>query len=148
MALLQQSKDLEEQFQAMVDRMFGEFPRFADIPRWTTLTAPPALDLYETEGKYTVEIAVPGYDPKEINVEVSGNALTVSGQHVETTEKKEAKYHRKEMRRGSFSRTVTLPQDIDSETVEADIQKGVLKIELSPIKPIAAKKVAIKGTAS
>ena len=148
MALLHQPKDLEEQFQAMVDRMFGEFPRLAEFPRWTSLTAPPALDMYETDGTYTVEIAVPGYDPKEINVEVSGNTLTVSGQHAETSEKKEAKYHRKEMRRGSFSRSVSVPQDIDPDKVEANIEKGVLKIELTPVKPIASKKVAIKDGGS
>lgn len=147
MALLQQSKDLQDQFQAMVDRMFGEFPHFGELPRWTAIGAPPAVDLYESDGKYTLEVAVPGYEPGDINVEISGNTITVSGQHSETTEKKEAKFHRKEMRRGTFTRTVSLPQDIDPDTVDANIEKGVLKIELKPVKPIASKKVEVKAVA-
>lgn len=52
------------------------------------------------------------------------------------------------MRRGSFARSVSVPQDIDPDKVEANIEKGVLKIELTPVKPIASKKVAIKDGGS
>jgi len=104
----------------------------------------PALDVYEKDGKYIVELAVPGYEAKEIHAEVNAGALTISGSHVETTEKKTAKFYRKEMYRGSFTRTAALPQDIDPDKVDARVEKGVLTLTLEPLKPIAAKKIAIK----
>lgn len=129
---------------ALLDQMFDSF---FDWPlpavRVPAVAAP--MDLYEKDGKYVLELATPGFDPKEINVEVSGATVTVSGQHTETSEKKDVKYHRREMRRGAFTRTVTLPQDLDAESVSATIDKGVLKVELTPIKPIAPKKIEVKS---
>jgi HSP20 family protein len=93
-----------------------------------------------------LELATPGFEPKEINVEVAGATVTVSGRRSETVEQKDVKYHRREMRRGGFTRTVTLPQDLDAEAVSATIDKGVLKVELTPIKPIAPRKIEVKPT--
>jgi HSP20 family protein len=130
---------------AMLDRIFDSFfdwqlpaPRFG--------YAPVPLDLYEKDGKYVLEMAVPGFEPKEINVEVTGATVTVTGEHTEKTEKKDVRFHRRELRQGSFSRTVTLPQDLDADAVFATIDKGVLKLELTPAKPISPKKIVVKGT--
>ena len=130
---------------AVLDQMLDSF---FDWPlsavRVPAVAAP--MDIYEKDGKYVLELATPGFAPKEINVEVSGATVMVSGQHGETTEKKGVKYHRREMRRGAFTRAVTLPQDLDAEAVSATIDKGVLKVELTPIKPIAPKKIEVKST--
>lgn len=148
MPLLEQTKDLQSEFQALVDRMFGEFPFFTEIqPRLPAFTAVPAMDLYEKDGKYVLELAVPGYEPKDINAEVNAGTVTVTGTHAEASEKKDAKFYRKEIRKGAFARTVTLPQDIDAEKVDAKVEKGVLTLTLTPLKPIAAKKIAIKELA-
>jgi len=129
---------------ALLDRMFDTFFDFSlPVPRFAYAATP--LDLYEKDGKFFLEIAVPGYDPKEINVEVSGGTVTVSGEHAEKSEKSDARYHRREMRRGAFSRTVTLPQDLDANAVSAKMDKGVLRVELIPLKPIAPKKVEVKS---
>lgn len=145
MALLEQTRDLQSDFQTLVDRMFSEFPFFTEVqPRLAAFTTTPAMDLYEKDGKYFLELAVPGYEPKEINAEVNAATVTITGSHTDTTEKKEAKFHRKEIRKGTFTRTVTLPQDIDTEKVDAKVEKGVLTLTLTPLKPIAAKKIAIK----
>jgi HSP20 family protein len=135
-------------FQTLVDRMFDELPFFPEgtASRLTGVTSGPAMDLYEKDGRYVVELAVPGYDAKEIHAEVNAGTLTISGVHADTSEKKTAKFYRKEMHRGSFTRTVTLPQDIDADSVEAKVEKGVLTLTLAPLKPIAAKKIAIKTT--
>jgi HSP20 family protein len=129
---------------ALLDHMFDSFfdwqlpaPRFA--------YAPAPLDLYEKDGKYVLEMATPGFEPKEINVEVSGGTVTVSGDHMEKSEKRDVRYYRREMRRGSFSRTVTLPQDLDPDAVHATIDKGLLKVELTPTKPISPKKIEVKS---
>jgi HSP20 family protein len=129
---------------ALLDRVFDSFFDWQlPVPRASYAIAP--LDVYEKDGKYVVEMAVPGFEAKDINVEVSGATVTVSGEHAEKSEKKGVKYHRREMRRGSFSRSVTLPQDLDANGVSATIEKGVLKVELSPTKPIAPKKIEVKS---
>jgi HSP20 family protein len=112
-------------------------------PRFGYGAAP--LDLYEKDGKYVLEMATPGYDSKEIDVEVTGGTVTISGEHAEKAEKKDLRYYRREMRRGSFSRTVTLPQDLDADDVTATIDKGVLKVTLMPVKAILPKKITVKS---
>jgi|SRR5579872_710066 len=129
------------EMESMLERMMGEFP-LAEFPRLTL----PAFDLYEQNGKYVMELAVPGYDPKDISVEVNGNVVTVSGKHSESAEKKDAKYHRREIRKGSFTRTIALPQDIDPNDVDAKISQGILTLTLTPTKPIAPKRIEIKGS--
>jgi HSP20 family protein len=130
---------------ALFDRMFDSFFDWQlPAPRFGYWQAP--LDLYEKDGKYVLEMGVPGFEPKEINVEVNGATVTVSGEHSEKAEKKGVRYHRRELRQGSFSRSVTLPQDLDSDSVSAKIDKGVLKVELIPVKPISPKKVEVKGS--
>ena len=126
------------------DRMFDSFFDW-QLPatRFGTVAAP--LDLYEQDGKYVLEMATPGYDPKEINVEVTGATVTVSGKHSEKIEKSDVRYYRREMRRGAFSRSVTLPQDLDPENVSANVDKGVLKVTLMPVKAIAPKRIAVKS---
>src|SRR5579871_3869319 len=128
---------------ALLDQMFDTFFDW-QLPAPRVVYAAP-LDLYEKDGKYVLEVAAPGFEPKDIHVEVSGGTVTVTGDHTEQTEKKGVRYHRREMRRGSFSRTITLPQDLDANSVSATIDKGVLKVELSPDKPIATKKIEVKS---
>jgi HSP20 family protein len=130
---------------AMLDRMFDSFFDWQLPARRISYVAAP-LDLYEKDGKYVLEMSAPGFDPKEIHVEVTGATVTVSGEHTEKTEKRGVKYHRREIRHGSFSRTVTMPQDLDADTVNATIDKGILKVELTPSKPIAPKKIEVKST--
>ncbi len=126
----------------LLDQMFESFFDWQPATRYGNAFAP--LDLYEKDGKYVLEVATPGYDTGEINVEVDGGTVTISGQHVEKSEKKDVKYHRREIRRGSFSRSVTLPQDLDAENISATMEKGVLKVVLAPARPIAPKKIEVK----
>jgi HSP20 family protein len=91
-----------------------------------------------------VELAVPGYQKDDVTIEVSGNILMVSGKF-ESERKDAKKYHWHELRTGTFSRTVTLPLEIDPEQVTATIQYGILKIALQPEKSIQRKTIPIQG---
>ncbi len=90
----------------------------------------PAVDVYEDEHKVTLKIEVPGIDEKDIDVRVENNTLTVHGERKIEKEEKEENYRRVERQYGSFTRTFTLPQTVDTEKVEATYDKGVLKIAL------------------
>lgn len=144
MALLEQKKDVDTQFNTLVERMFDGFP-FAEfqLPRFAY--AMPPLNLYDENGKYVLELAAPGFEPKEINVEVTGSTVVISGFHATEDEKKFARYHRREIRLGSFARTVALPQDVDPEKVTATVEKGILTVTLLPMKSIVPKKVQVRA---
>ena len=96
----------------------------------TTSSFAPAVDVYEDEHKVSLKIEVPGIDEKDIDVRVENNTLTVHGERKIEKEEKEENYRRVERQYGSFTRTFTLPQTVDSENVSANYDKGVLKITL------------------
>jgi HSP20 family protein len=106
----------------------------------------PAMDVYNKDGSYVVEVATPGFDKKDISIDVDGNCLTISGQYSKETEEKEKdkRYHYRELRKGSFSRSVTLPQNIDASKVSAMMDAGMLKIEVPMQQAEESKKIAIK----
>jgi HSP20 family protein len=96
----------------------------------TTSSFAPAVDVYEDEHKVTLKIEVPGTDEKDIDVQVENNILTVHGERKIEKEEKEENYRRVERQYGSFTRTFTLPTTVDTESVSATYDKGVLKIAL------------------
>ena len=96
----------------------------------TTSSFAPAVDVYEDEHKVTLKIEVPGIEEKDIDVRVENNTLTVHGERKIEKEEKEENYRRVERQYGSFTRTFTLPQTVDTENVSANYDKGVLKISL------------------
>jgi len=104
----------------------------------------PAMDLYFKEGTYIVELALPGLDKKDVSIEVEGNCLTISGTYGKEARAEEKRYHYRELRRGSFSRSVTFPENLDPAKIVAAMEAGVLKIEIPSFRPVEPKKVAIK----
>jgi len=104
----------------------------------------PAMDLYFKDGKYTVEVALPGLEKKDVNIEIEGNRLTVSGDFTKAEEEDDKRFHYRELRRGGFLRSMTFPEDIDSEKVTATFDRGLLKIEIPSLRPAPTQKVAIK----
>jgi HSP20 family protein len=104
----------------------------------------PAVDVYEDEHNVTLKIEVPGIDEKDIDVRVENRTLTVHGERKFEKDEKEENYRRVERQYGSFSRTFTLPNTVDTESVSADYEKGVLKIKLA--KKAEAKPKQIKVT--
>jgi HSP20 family protein len=108
----------------------------------TTSTFAPPVDVYEDEHNITLKIEVPGIEEKDIDVRIENNTLTVHGERKFEKEEKEENYRRVERQYGSFTRTFTLPPTVDSEKVEANYEKGVLKVKLA--KKAEAKPKQIK----
>ena len=107
----------------------------------TTAFAPP-VDVYEDEHNVTLKIEVPGIEEKDIDVRIENHTLTVHGERKFEKEEKEENYRRVERQYGSFTRTFTLPNTIETEHVTANYDKGVLKIKLA--KKAEAKPKQIK----
>ena len=90
----------------------------------------PAVDILEDDHSLTLKADLPDVKPEDIDVRVENNTLTVHGERKIEKEEKEENYRRVERQYGSFTRTFTLPQTVDSESVSANYDKGVLKITL------------------
>src|SRR6202044_1673930 len=91
----------------------------------------PPVDVYEDEHNVTLKIEVPGINEKDIDVRIENNTLTVHGERKYEAEEKEENYRRIERQYGSFTRSFTLPSTMDTNSVSADYDKGVLKIKLA-----------------
>ena len=108
----------------------------------TTSSFAPPVDVYEDEHQVTLSIEVPGIDEKDIDVRVENNVLTVHGERKFEKEQKEENFRRVERQYGSFTRSFTLPNTVDTEGIQAGYSKGILKIQLA--KKAEAKPKQIK----
>ena len=115
----------------------------------STATFAPPVDVYENENSITLKIEVPGIDENDIDVHVENNTLTVHGERKFEKEEKEENYRRVERQYGSFTRTFTLPTTVDSEKIEADYDRGVLKVTLAKKAEAKPKQIKVNvGSAS
>ena len=104
----------------------------------------PAVDIYEDAQKVMLKLEVPGIDQKDLDVRVENHKLTVKGERKFEKEEKEENFHRIERRYGSFYRDFTLPSTVDTESVAANYNAGVLKLELKKKPEAQPKQIEIK----
>jgi len=100
----------------------------------------PKVDVIENETSYEIHFAVPGLKKKEFNIELKDNHLTVSGERKFTNEKKDKNYHAIETNYGSFSRSFSLPENVDTSKINAKYDKGILELTVPKDKKKALKK--------
>jgi HSP20 family protein len=106
----------------------------------------PSMDVYETEDKIVAKLELPGIEPDHVDVSVEDSTLTISGTREFSDEVREESYHRVERRYGSFTRAITLPQTADTESVNANFDKGVLTIEVAKAEKAKPKKIQVKAS--
>jgi HSP20 family protein len=92
-----------------------------DVRRWT-----PPVDIEETDDAYVIEAEVPGVKREDVDIELEGNELTVSGE----VKQREGKFRRRTRRVGQFELRVVLPDGVDSDRVEANLDNGVLTVRV------------------
>jgi len=104
----------------------------------------PDIDVKEREKSIEVRAEVPGMDPKDIEINVQGNVLTISGEKKQEKEEQKENYYCSECSYGSFYRTVDLPEGANSDKVTAQYDKGVLMITIEKKEGVVPKKVTVK----
>jgi HSP20 family protein len=107
---------------------------------WGAFT--PTVEVTERDGNYVVDVALPGFRREDVELEVSGNELTVSGKYDRKQE--DVKKHYSEMRQASFTRTLVLPQEINADKVSASFDNGILRITAPPASQIQMKRISIR----
>ncbi len=141
--------------QRAVDRLFDDFgrgfPRLRD--RWLEVEpfaagdlSYPTADMTESDGGFEIAVELPGIDEKNVDVTVQDGVITIAGQKREHHEEERRHYYLSERRFGSFRRSFRVPDSVDTDRIEAQFQKGLLKVTLP--KTAAArqpeKKVPVK----
>lgn len=106
----------------------------------------PAVDIYEHEGNLVLKAELPGIDPKDVDVRVENNVLTLRGERKFESEVKREKYHRVERAYGSFSRSFTLPATVDTDRIRAEYKDGVLRVTLPVREEAKPKQISISVT--
>ncbi len=104
----------------------------------------PVVDVAETENDIIVKAEIPGIDPKDIDVSITGDKLTLKGEKKEEKENTGKCYHRVESSYGSFKRVITLPASVDVDKVAAEGKNGILEITLPKKEESKAKKINVK----
>jgi HSP20 family protein len=133
--------------QERMNRLFND--SFGPVPTQESLTAGsfvPPVDVYEDDKSIRVKMEVPGVDEKDIDVHLENNLLTVRGERKLEKETKEENYHRIERSYGSFTRSFSLPNTVNSEDVNASYSKGVLSISLGKKADARPKQIKVNIT--
>ena len=91
----------------------------------------PAVDVLQREGNLVVRAELPGVKPEDVNITVQDRVLTISGQRREEQEEQRGGYHVRERRHGSFSRSMTLPEGVDEDSIRARYENGVLEVTIA-----------------
>ena len=129
-----------------LDNYFGSsFPSFRLQPTHGDSFGNVAVDIHELEDRFTVEADFPGFEKKDIDINVDNNILTISGTHKEEKEETEkGRVIRKERRVGTYARSFNLGKNIDEGAIEASFKDGVLAVNIpkAEVAP-ASKKIAI-----
>lgn len=125
---------------------WADFDRFfSDFPSAAVSTAVPAIDAVETDDGYVLKLDVPGVAPSDIEISVEGDTVYVSGERKAESEEKKENYVRRERTVGKFSRTVTLPYQIDNDKVAAKVRDGVLELRLPKRDADKPKRISVKA---
>ncbi len=105
----------------------------------------PAVDMYQTDDEVIVKATLPGVSPNDINISVTGDVLTIRGEVKEEKEVKEANYHLRERRFGSFSRSLPLPTAVVADKAKAEFENGVLTLTLPKAEEVKPKTITVKA---
>jgi len=105
----------------------------------------PALDMYEDKDNVIIETQLAGIDPDKVDVAIENDILTIKGESEKKSEVEEKNYYRKEIRRGSFYRSVPLPVHVLGDNASAIAEDGVLKITIPKAPEIKPKTIKIKS---
>jgi HSP20 family protein len=138
---------VNEKMPAVFDDFFKPWNEWFDGGLMNRTMKVPSVNITEHKDEYVVALAAPGLKKEDFKIDVEANMLTVSCEKEENKEEKDKKFTRKEYNYTSFSRSFTLPEEVNREKIEAKYEDGVLKIALprkDEAKKITAKQIAVK----
>jgi len=134
---------------------FDPFEMMRDLMRWDPfaeldvagsreLAFVPSFEVKETKDAYVFKADLPGIREEDLDINLTGNRLTVSGKREEEKRSEEERYYAYERSYGSFSRSFTLPEGVDAEHVDAELRDGVLTVRIAKRPEVQPKRIEVK----
>lgn len=105
----------------------------------------PAIDMYQTDDEIVVKAALPGVKADEVQINITGEVLTLKGEMKYEEEKEEKAWHIREQRYGSFERSIVLPTDVVADKAKADFENGILTITLPKAEEVKPRTITVKA---
>jgi HSP20 family protein len=126
-----------------MDRLFDDaFTRPLSLrDAWSV----PAIDMYQTDDEIVVKASLPGIKAEEVQINVTGEVLTLKGEVKHEEEKTEKAWHIREQRYGSFERSVALPTDVVADKAKAEFENGILTITLPKAEEVKPRTITVKA---
>jgi len=135
---------LQERMNRLFDESFRGAGRGNQDDEWALGGSwAPAVDIYEQDGNIVLKAEVPGIDPKDVDVRIENNVLTLRGERRLDGEVKKESYHRVERTYGNFTRSFTLPNVVDTEKIKAEYHDGVLRMTLPKKEEAKPRQISI-----
>ncbi|HCP14231.1 MAG TPA: heat-shock protein Hsp20 [Peptococcaceae bacterium] len=141
--------DIDRMFNAMdllqnrMNRLYPEYGRTWTLPTWNVAQSGPRTNLYDAGDHLEMQVEVPGIAKEDLNVKIQGNYLEISGSRKSDTPEGYSA-HRVERGTATFTRSFTLPADVDTAKVEARLTNGVLTLTLPKSEAAKPKQITIK----
>src|SRR5436190_8003608 len=131
---------LQSEMNRLFNTFFGDSPagEAGNFRRWV-----PAMDLVETDDHFVLRADLPGMSEEDVSIELEDNVLTISGERKSEHEERREGYYRLERATGAFSRSLTLPQGVDPNAIQARFDKGVLEVRVPKPEERKPRRVAI-----
>jgi len=132
-----------------IERHFEDLFRRSRLPSsWrrsptTEMGWAPAIEVFEKEDKFVVKAELPGMTEEDIDISMVGDTLTIKGERKAEDEVKEEDYYCCERSYGSFSRSITVPSNVDAGKIEASYDDGVLEVSLPKAPEVKPKRIAV-----
>lgn len=130
------------------------FPEFEDMEKTMESMLPsvrgnqfgftPAVDMYEDKDNIVIETQLGGIDPEKVDISIENNVLSIKGESEKKSEIDEKNYYRKEIRRGSFYRTIPLPTKVNGDKASAVNEDGILRITVPKVEEDKPKTIKIQ----
>lgn len=126
-----------------MDRLFDDaFTRPLSLrDAWSV----PAIDMYQTDDEIVVKAALPGVKADEVQINITGEVLTLKGEIKHEEDKKEKAWHIHEQRYGSFERSVVLPTDVVADKAKAEFENGILTVTLPKADEVKPRTINVKA---
>jgi len=127
----------------LMDHVLGEFMSPVSSKEHSTREWKPSVDVMETEKGLVIKAELPGVDKEDVGIELKENVLTLKGERKSDNEEKKDGYVRREMFRGSFSRSFLMPAGVKGDDIKAQFNNGILKIEVPLAETAKLKQIPI-----
>jgi HSP20 family protein len=138
---LREMRRMRDMFDRMMDRTFFDLPFFGDFTEeWGV-----PIDVFQTEDDVIVKATTPGIKSEDIDITITGDTLNIRGKVQEERDEEGLRYHIRERRTGSFSRSILLPASVNADDAKAEFEDGILTLTLPKVEVVKPKTITIEA---